>query len=86
MIHHTDRGSQCVSIKYTQRFADAGFEPSVGSVGDSYDNALAETITGLFKTEVINRLEPCKSKDQVEGETLQGIDWFNKKLLPEPLG
>ena len=66
LIHHSDRGSQYVSIKYTERLADAGLEPSVGSVGDSYDNALAETIIGLFKTEVINRLGPWKSKDQVE--------------------
>ena len=79
LIHHSDRGSQYVSIKYTERLADAGLEPSVGSVGDSYDNALAETIIGLFKTEVINRLGPWKSKDQVEWETLQWVDWFNKE-------
>ena len=86
LIHHADRGSQYVSIKYTERLADAGLEPSVGSVGDSYDNALAETIIGLFKTEVINRLGPWKSKDQVEWETLQWVDWFNKERLLEPLG
>ncbi len=71
LVHHSDRGSQYLSIKYTERLADAGLEPSVGSVGDSYDNALAETIISLFKTEVINRLGPWKSKDQVEWETLQ---------------
>jgi len=65
---------------------DAGLEPSVGSVGDSYDNALAETIIGLFKTEVINRSGPWKSKDQVEWETLKWVDWFNKERLLEPLG
>ena len=85
LIHHSDRGSQYLSIKYTERLADAGLDPSVGSVGDSYDNALAETIIGLFKTEGINRLEPCKSKDQVEWETLQWVDWFNKERLLEPL-
>ncbi|MFL4468991.1 IS3 family transposase [Tateyamaria armeniaca] len=86
LIHNSDRGSQYVSIKYTERLADAGLEPSVGSVGDSYDNALAETIIGLFKTEVINRLGPWKSKDQVEWETLQWVDWFNYERLLEPLG
>ncbi len=86
LIHHSDRGSQYVSIKYTERLADAGLEPSVGSVGDSYDNALAETIIGLFKSEVINRLGPWKSKDQVKWETLQWIDWFNRQRLLEPLG
>ena len=86
LIHHSDRGSQYVSIKYTERLVDAGLEPSVGSVGDSYDNALAETMIGLFKTEVINRLGPWKSKDQVEWETLKWVDWFNTKRLLEPLG
>ena len=86
LIHHSDRGSQYVSIKYTERLADAGLEPSVGSIGDSYDNALAETIIGLFKTEVINRLGPWKSKDQVEWETLQWVNWFNNERLLEPLG
>ena len=74
LIHHSDRGSQCVSIKYTERLAGAALEPPVGSVGDSYDDALAETIIGLFKTEVINRLGPWKSKDQVEWETLHWVD------------
>jgi len=78
--------AQYVSIKYTERLADAGLEPSVGGVGDSFDNALAETIIELFKTEVINRLGPCKFKDQVEWETLQWVNWFNKECLLEPLG
>ena len=78
--------AQYVSVKYTERLADAGLEPSVGSVGDSYDNALAETIIGLFKTEVINRLGPWKAKDQVEWETLQWVDWFNNERLLAPLG
>ena len=86
LIHHSDRGSQYVSIKYTERLASAGIEPSVGSVGDSYDNALAETIIGLFKTEVINRLGPWKSKDHVEWETLKWVDWFNNRRLLEPIG
>ena len=86
LIHHSDRGSQYVSIKYTERLADAGLEPSVGSIGDSYDKALAETIIGLFKTEVINRLRPWRTKDQVEWETLLWVDWFNKQRLLAPLG
>jgi len=86
LIHHSDRGSQYVSIKYTERLASAGIEPSVGSVGDSYDNALAETIIGLFKTEVINRLGPWKSKDHIEWETLKWVDWFNTQRLLEPIG
>lgn len=86
LIHHSDRGSQYVSIRYTERLADAGLEPSVGSGGDRYDNALAETIIGLFKTEVINRLGPWKSKDQIEWETLQWLDWFNRERPLEPLG
>ncbi len=72
LIHHSDRGSQYVSIKYTERLVDAGLEPSVGSVGDSYNNVLAETMIGLFKTEVINRLGPWKSKDQVRGKPSSG--------------
>ena len=86
LIHHSDRGSQYVSIKYTERLVAAGLELSAGSVGDSYDNALAETIIGLFKTKVINRFVPWKSKDHVEWETLQWIDWFNNERLLEPLG
>ena len=79
LIHHSDRGSQYLSIKYTERLADAGLEPSVGTVGDSYDNALAETMIGLFKAEVIHRLGPWKSADAVEWETLKWVDWFNNR-------
>ncbi len=86
LIHHSHRGSQYVSTKYTEGLADAGLEPSVGSVGDSYHNAPAETMIGLFKAEAINRLGPWKSKDQVEWETLKWVGWFNTKRLLEPLG
>lgn len=86
LIHHSDRGSQYVSIKYTERLADAGLEPSVGTVGDSYDNALAETMIGLFKAEVIHGLGPWKSADAVEWETLKWVDWFNTRRLLEPIG
>ena len=86
LVHHSDRGSQYVSIKYTERLADAGIEPSVGSVGDSYDNALAETVIGLFKTEVIRRRGPWKSLEAVEFATLEWVDWFNIRRLLEPIG
>ena len=86
LIHHSDRGSQYVSIKYSERLADAGLEPSVGTVGDSYDNALAETMIGLFKAEVIHRLGPWKSADAVEWETMKWVDWFNNRRLLEPIG
>ena len=86
LIHHSDRGSQYLSIKYTERLADAGLEPSVGTVGCSYDNALAETMIGLFKAEVIHRLGPWKSADAVEWETLKWVDWFNNRRLFEPVG
>ncbi len=86
LIHHSDRGSQYVSIKYTERLADAGIEPSVGSVGDSYDNALAETVIGLFKTEVIHRRGPWRSLEAVEFATLEWVDWFNNRRLLEPIG
>jgi len=86
LIHHSDRGSQYVSIKYTERLAEAGIEPSVGSVGDSYDNALAETINGLYKAEVIHRRGPWRSFEAVEYATLEWVDWFNNKRLPEPIG
>ncbi len=86
LIHHSDRGSQYVSIKYTERLADAGIEPSVGSVGDSYDNALAETVIGLFKTEVIHRRGPWRSLEAVEFATLEWVDWFNNRHLLEPIG
>lgn len=86
LIHHSDRGSQYVSIKYTERLAEAGIEPSVGSVGDSYDNALAETINGLYKAEVIHRREPWRSFEAVEFVTLEWVDWFNNRRLLEPIG
>jgi putative transposase len=86
LIHHSDRGVQYVSIKYTERLAEAGIEPSVGSVGDSYDNALAETVIGLFKTEVIHRRGPWRSFESVEFATLEWVDWFNNRRLLEPIG
>ena len=86
LVHHSDRGSQYLSIRCTERLADAGIEPSVGSVGDSYDNALAETVIGLFKTEVIRRRGPWRGIDAVELATLEWIDWFNTRRLLEPIG
>jgi len=86
LVHHSDRGSQYVSIKYTERLAEAGVEPSVGSVGDSYDNALAETINGLYKAEVIHRRGPWRSFDAVEFATLEWVSWFNNRRLLEPIG
>jgi transposase InsO family protein len=77
--------AQYVSIKYTERLAEAGVEPSVGSVGDSYDNALAETINGLYKTEVIRRRGPWRSFEAVEFATLEWVDWFNNRRLLEPM-
>jgi putative transposase len=86
LVHHSDRGVQYVSIKYTERLAEAGIEPSVGSVGDSYDNALAETINGLYKAEVIHRRGPWRSFEAVEFATLEWVDWFNNRRLLGPLG
>ena len=86
LVHHSDRGSQYVSIRYTERLAAAGVEPSVGSVGDSYDNALAETINGLYKAEVIHRQGPWRSFEAVEFATLTWVDWFNNRRLLEPIG
>ena len=86
LVHYSDRGVQYVSIHYTERLADAGIDPSVGSVGDSYDNALAETINGLFKTEVIRRRGPWRSLEAVELATLEWVDWFNNRRLLEPIG
>ena len=86
LVHHSDRGSQYVSIRYTERLAEAGIEPSVGSVGDSYDNALAETVIGLFKTEVIRRRGPWRHAEAVEFATLEWVDWFNHRRLLEPIG
>jgi putative transposase len=86
LVCHSDRGSQYVSIRYTERLAEAGIEPSVGSVGDSYDNALAETVIGLFKTEVIHRRGPWRSFEAVEYAALEWVDWFNNRRLLEPIG
>ena len=86
LTHHSDRGSQYVSIRYTERLLEAGIEPSVGSVGDSYDNALAESVIGLFKTEVIRRRGPWRSMEVVEFATLEWVAWFNYQRLLEPIG
>ena len=86
LVHHSDRGVQYLSIRYTERLADAGLEPSVGSRGDSYDNALAETIIGLYKTEVIHHDGPWRGLEDVEYATLQWVSWFNTERLLEPLG
>ena len=86
LVHHSDRGSQYLSIRYTERLADAGIECSVGSRGDAYDNALAETVIGLFKTEVIRRQGPWRSLEAVEFATLEWVDWFNHRRLLEPIG
>ena len=86
LIHHSDRGSQYLSIKYTERLAEAGIDPSVGSVGDSYDNALAESTIGLFKTEVIDFMGPWKSVGQIEWETLKWVNWYNTKRLHSKIG
>jgi transposase InsO family protein len=86
LIHHSDRGSQYLSIRYTERLGEAGAVTSVGSRGDSYDNALAETIIGLYKTELIRRRGPWKGIDDVEFGTLEWVDWFNHRRLLEPIG
>jgi putative transposase len=86
LVHHSDRGVQYLSIRYTERLAEAGVEASVGSVGDSYDNALAETINGLYKAELIHRKGPWRSVEAVELATLAWVDWFNNRRLLEPLG
>jgi putative transposase len=86
LIHHSDRGKQYLSIRYTERLADEGIEPSVGSVGDSYDNALAESIIGLFKTEVIERRGPWRSFEAVEFAALEWTEWYNNRRLFGPLG
>jgi transposase InsO family protein len=86
VVHHSDRGSQYLSIRYTERLAEAGAQPSVGSVGDSYDNALAETMIGLFKTEVIHHRGPWRNLDDVEYATLEWVEWFNNRRLLEPIG
>jgi putative transposase len=84
LVHHSDRGSQYLAMRYTERLADAGIEPSVGSRGDSY--ALAESVIGLFKTEVIRRQGPWRGLDAVEFATLDWVDWFNHRRLLEPIG
>jgi len=86
LVHHSDRGSQYLSIRYTERLAEAGIEPSVGSVGDSYDNALAESVIGLYKTEVIRKRGPWRHLEAVEFATLEWVDWFNNRRLLEPIG
>lgn len=86
LVHHSDRGSQYVSIRYSERLAEAGVEPSVGSKGGSYDNALAETINGLYKAELIHRRAPWKTKESVELATLEWVSWFNNHRLLAPIG
>jgi putative transposase len=85
-IHHSDRGTQYVSMRYTERLGEAGIAPSVGSRGDSYDNALAESVIGLYKTEVIQRRGPWRHLGAVEFATLEWVDWFNKRRVLEPIG
>jgi transposase InsO family protein len=86
LVHHSDHGTQYLSMRYTDRLAEAGIAPSVGSRGDSYDNALAESIIGLFKTEVIRRCGPWRTVDAVEFATLDWVDWCNTRRLLEPIG
>ena len=86
LIHHSDRGSQYLAIKYSERLAEAGIDPSVGSQGDAYDNAMAESVIGLFKTEVIRPRGPWKNFDAVEYAVLEWVDWFNNRRLLEPIG
>jgi transposase InsO family protein len=86
LVHHGDRGVRYLSIRCTERLAGAGLEPSVGSVGDSYDNALAETITGLYKAEVIHRKSSWRTRDEGEWAPLDLVDWFNNRRLLEPIG
>jgi putative transposase len=86
LVHHSDRGTQYLSMRYTARLAEAGIAPSVGSRGDSYDNAMAESIIGLFKTEVIHRKGPWRHLEAVEFATLTWVDWFNTRRLLEPIG
>jgi putative transposase len=86
IVHHTDRGSQYTSIRFTERLAEAGIQPSVGAVGSSYDNALAETINGLYKTELIKPRKPWRTIDEVEYATARWVDWFNRHRLYEYCG
>ena len=86
LIHHSDRDCQYLSVRYTERLAEAGIDATVGSVGDSYDNALAETLIGLYKTEVIHARGPWRTLDAVEYATLEWVDWFNNRRLLESIG
>jgi transposase InsO family protein len=86
LVVHTDRGSQYVAMRYTDRVLAAGAAPSVGSVGDAYDNAMAESVIGLYKTEVIYRRGPWRGFEDVEYATLEWVAWFNTQRLLEPLG
>jgi putative transposase len=86
LVHHSDKGSQYLSIRYSERLTEAGIQASVGSTGDSYDNALAESIIGLYKTEVIRRRGPWRNTEGVEFATLEWVDWFNNRRLLEPIG
>jgi transposase InsO family protein len=86
LVHHSDRGTQYLSIRYSERLAECGIQASVGSTGDSYDNALAETINGLYKTELVRRHGPWRNNESVEFATLEWVDWFNNRRLLEPIG
>ena len=86
LVHHSDAGSQYLSIRYTNRLTEAGTSPSVGSIGDSYHNALAESVSGLYKTELIRTKQPWRDREQVEYATLEYMDWFNHRRLLEPIG
>ena len=86
LVHHRDRATQYLSIRYSERPVECGIQASVGSTGDSYDNALAETINGLYKTELVRRHGPWRSHEAVEFATLEWVDWFNNRRLLEPIG
>jgi putative transposase len=86
LVHPSDRGSQYVSIRYTERLAEAGIEPSVGNRGDSYDNALTETINGLYKTELIHKQAPWKTKESVKLATMEWVSWCNNHRLLKSIG
>jgi putative transposase len=86
LVHHSDRGTQYTSIRYTDRLVQAGIDPSVGSAGDSYDNALAESQIGLYKTELIGPRRPWRNPEEVEIETLEWVDWFNNRRLHSEIG
>ena len=86
LIHHSDAGSQYTSVRFTEHLELEGISPSIGSVGDAYDNALMETINGLYKTELIHRRAPWKTKEAVEFATLEWVSWFNHHRLLEPIG